>query len=181
MLDPELLKSPTVAPRRRILVVDDEVGVLAALKRTLRKENYDVEIDHDAKQALERLKKEKFDMVISDHLMPEMTGLEFMKLVRLRHPDAMRIMLTGHADMQTVIGAINQGEIYRFLVKPWDDVELRVTVSLAFEQQDLERDNRRLLTLVRYYRDIFQRLENSHPGITHVDRDERGVIVLGHT
>jgi two-component system, probable response regulator PhcQ len=163
---------------RRILIVDDEENVCHALRRSLRKEGYELFFGHEPAQGLEVLKKEKVDMVISDHLMPNMTGLEFLKLVRNRYPDVMRIMLTGHADMQTAIDAINQGNIYRFLTKPWDDTELKVTLFLAFEQLDLERENRRLLAMVRRQYDLLKSLEKENTGISTVVRDAEGYILL---
>ena len=107
-----------------------------------------------------------------------MTGLEFLKLVRDRHPDTVRLMLTGHADMQTAINAINQGEIYRFLTKPWDDTELKVTLYLAFEQLELERENRGLLATVRRQHELIKSLEHDHPGIGHLVRDADGAILI---
>jgi two-component system, probable response regulator PhcQ len=90
----------------------------------------------------------------------------------------MRLMLTGHADMQTAIDAINHGEIYRFLTKPWDDTELKVTLHLALEQLDLERENRRLLAMVRQHEDLLRNLERKHPGICSIIRDETGAILI---
>jgi DNA-binding NtrC family response regulator len=118
------------------------------------------------------------DLVLSDHLMPEMTGLEFLKLVRDRHPDSVRLMLTGHADMQTAIDAINHGEIYRFLTKPWDDTEIKVTLHLAFEQLDLERENRRLLATVRRQQGLLERIEREHPALRTLVRDAAGAILI---
>jgi DNA-binding NtrC family response regulator len=165
-------------PPRRILIVDDEENVCHALKRSLRKEGYELFFGHEPAEGLEVLKKQPVDMVISDHLMPNMTGLEFLKLVRDRYPDCMRLMLTGHADMQTAIDAINQGNIYRFLTKPWDDTDLKVTLFLAFEQMDLERENRRLLSMVRRQYDLIKAIEKDHPGIGHVVRDAEGYVLL---
>ena len=88
---------------RRILVVDDEQNVVNALRRTLRREGFEVHSAIRADEALRMLPQVQPDLVISDHLMPLMTGLEFLKKVRLRAPDCVRIMLTGHADMQTAI------------------------------------------------------------------------------
>lgn len=163
---------------RIILVVDDEENVCRALRRTLRQEGYHVVTANDPARALELLKVTKVDMVISDHLMPNMTGLEFLKIVHDRHPDCMRIMLTGHADMQTAIDAINQGEIYRFLTKPWDDTELKVTIHLAFEQLELMRENRRLLTAVRRQYDLIKSLEREYPGIGKLVKDSDGAIII---
>ncbi len=166
---------------RKILIVDDEENVCNALRRSLRKEGYELQFANEPAQALEILKTNRFDLVLSDHLMPNMTGLEFLKLVRDRYPDSMRMMLTGHADMQTAIDAINHGEIYRFLTKPWDDTELKVTLYLAFEQLDLERENRRLLATVRRQNDLLKSLERDYPGIGEIVRDADGAIVLDNT
>jgi two-component system probable response regulator PhcQ len=170
----------TAAPRK-ILVVDDEQNVVNALRRTLRREGYEIFTATAPAEALAMLPTLQADLVISDHLMPNMTGLDFLKRVRTRFPDAMRIMLTGHADMQTAIEAINQGEIYRFLTKPWDDSELKVVLHLAFEQLDLERENRRLLALVRAQGEVLAGLETRHPGISSIVRDASGAIVLDPT
>jgi DNA-binding NtrC family response regulator len=171
-------KNPMTAPARRILVVDDEENVCKALRRTLKREGYDVTTDGSPPEALEILKTQRFDLVMSDHLMPNMTGLEFLKLVHDRYPDSVRIMLTGHADIETAIAAINQGEIYRFLTKPWDDAELKVTLFLAFERLDLERQNRQLLATVRRQHDLIQSLEAQYPGISRVERDADGAILI---
>jgi len=169
--------SDTPKPRR-ILVVDDEENVCRALKRCLRREGYDLFFATNPQEALELLKTTTVDAVLSDHLMPNMTGLEFLKMVRNRYPDCLRIMLTGHADMQTAIDAINQGEIYRFLTKPWDDTELKVTLFIGFEQLDLERENRRLLAMVRRQADLIRSLETEFPGIGKVLRDSDGAIMI---
>ncbi len=165
-------------PTRRILIVDDEENVCNALRRSLRKEGYEMFFAHEPSDGLELMKHTPIDLVLSDHLMPNMTGLEFLKLVHDRYPDCVRMMLTGHADMQTAISAINQGEIYRFLTKPWDDTELKVTLFLAFEQLDLQRENRRLLATVRRQHDLIQELEREYPGIGAISRDEDGAIII---
>ena len=166
---------------RIILVVDDEENVCRALRRTLRQEGYHVITANEPAKALELLKVTKVDMVISDHLMPNMTGLELLKMVRDRHPDCMRLMLTGHADMDTAVKAINQGEIYRFLSKPWDDTELKVTLHLAFEELDIARENRRILAAARRQYSLLQMLESRFPGIATVVRHASGAILLEDT
>jgi len=107
-----------------------------------------------------------------------MTGLELLKTVRNLYPKVMRIILTGHADLETAIGAINQGEIYRFLTKPWDDVDLKVTLHLAVEHLDLERENQKLLDTVRRQSSFIRRLEDTYPGIAEVRRDADGAILI---
>jgi two-component system probable response regulator PhcQ len=165
-------------PTRRILVVDDEVNICNALRRSLRKEGYEILTANEPAQGLEILKTEKVDLVLSDHMMPNMTGLEFLTLVRDRHPDTVRILLTGHADMDTAIKAINDGQVYRFLTKPWDDTELKVTIYLAFEHLDLAREHRQLLTTVRRQANLISDLEKQYPGIGVLRRNVEGAILI---
>lgn len=164
---------------RQILIVDDEENVRNALRRALRKEGYTLHFADGPQAALELMRTTPVDLVISDHMMPGMSGIDFLTIVRDRWPDVMRLMVTGHADLETAIKAINHGEMYRFLTKPWDDVELKVTLFLAFERQDLERENRRLLSQVRLQQNLLSSLEREHPGILAVKRDADGGIVLG--
>lgn len=98
--------------------------------------------------------------------------------VRDLYPDCTRVLLTRHADMETAIRAINDGQVYRFLTKPWDDVELKVTLYLAFEHLDLEREHRRLLATVRRQADLITSLEEQYPGIGAIHRDAEGAILL---
>ncbi|RMG17525.1 MAG: response regulator [Deltaproteobacteria bacterium] len=161
-----------------LMIVDDEDNVRSALRRTLRRERYELVFAASGDEALQKLEEQPVDLIISDHLMPGMTGLELLKSVRNLYPDIMRIILTGHADLETAISAINQGEIYRFLTKPWDDLELKVTLQLALEHLDLERENRRLLSTVRRQSEFISRLEETYPGIAEVRRDSDGAIVI---
>ena len=149
------MSSEPAVKTRRILLVDDEQHVTRALERALKREGYTVTACNDPAQALALLKTESFDVVISDHLMPGMTGLEFTKLVRDRYPDMLRLMLTGQSDTDVVISAINQGEIYRFVKKPWDDLELKVTLGFAFDHLETQRENRRVAAGVRRLHSIF--------------------------
>jgi type II secretory ATPase GspE/PulE/Tfp pilus assembly ATPase PilB-like protein/DNA-binding NarL/FixJ family response regulator len=129
------------APRYRLLIVDDEPGVLAALRRTFRQEAFEVGTAANADEALKALADGTFQVVISDYLMPGMNGADFLKQVKSLYPETIRIMLTGHADTGAVMGAINEGAVYKFILKPWNDDDLRITVGLALEQFDLKRKN----------------------------------------
>jgi type II secretory ATPase GspE/PulE/Tfp pilus assembly ATPase PilB-like protein/DNA-binding response OmpR family regulator len=137
--------TPTPAGRYRLLIVDDEPGVLNALTRAFRQENYEIATAADGAQGLQHLAEATTHLVISDFLMPGMNGAQFLRAVRDRSPDTIRIMLTGHADTDAVMGAINEGAVYKFILKPWDDNDLRITVALALEQFDLVQRNRRLV------------------------------------
>jgi DNA-binding NtrC family response regulator len=143
-----------------ILVVDDEPGVREGLTLSLRPGGYRVLEAGSGEEALSLLRAEPVDVVVSDHVMPGMTGLELLARIRDRFPDTARIMLTGHADLATAVRAINEGEIYRFLSKPCDRMELQVTVHLALERLELERENRRLLAVVRSRPELAAELES---------------------
>jgi type II secretory ATPase GspE/PulE/Tfp pilus assembly ATPase PilB-like protein/FixJ family two-component response regulator len=132
------------APRYRLLIVDDEPSVVKALLRVFRQENYDALGAANADEALARMREAPAQVVISDYLMPGMNGAELLKKIKALYPDSIRIMLTGHADTGAVMGAINEGAVYKFILKPWNDDDLRVTVALALEQADLMRRNQAL-------------------------------------
>lgn len=127
-----------------ILVVDDEEIVLVALYETLRREHYEVVTTSDPATALAELKKNEFSVIITDQRMPRLTGLELLAQARQIQPNATRILITAVLSLDTVIDAINKGEIYRFVVKPWLREELLVTVKNAVQRYDLIRQNARL-------------------------------------
>lgn len=130
--------------KRRILCVDDEPNILSSLRRLFRSKGYDVIIANSGQEGLATLETEKVDLVISDMRMPIMDGAAFLEKVRARWPDLIRILLTGYADMQSTIDAINRGEIYRYITKPWDDNDIALVVKEALERKDLEREKNRL-------------------------------------
>jgi len=128
----------------QLLLVDDEAAVLKSLTRCFRKENYNISTCTQPQAALKMLDENNFHLVISDFMMPKMNGAEFLRAVRKKHPNIIRIMLTGHADTQAVMTAINNGAVYKFILKPWNDDDLRVTVALALEQYELQVRNKAL-------------------------------------
>jgi len=138
------ISKPTQRSPYRLLLVDDEPNVLSALTRAFRQENYDILTANNADEALEIVAAQSVHLVISDFKMPGMNGAELLRRLKDSHPETIRIMLTGHADTNAVMGAINDGAVYKFILKPWDDDDLRVTVALALEQYDLILKNRQL-------------------------------------
>ncbi len=122
---------------KRILVVDDEEIVRIALRETLRREHYGVTACASPDEGLQALKNEAFAVIISDYQMPGMTGLDFLAHAKQLQPDATRILITAVLSLDTVIEAINKGEIYRFVVKPWIREELLATVRNAVQRHDL--------------------------------------------
>lgn len=127
-----------------ILIVDDEEVVLVSLRDTLAREGYQIVTAPNAVEALKHLKEQIFSVVITDQQMPMLTGLEFLSQVKQMQPDATRILITAVLNLSTVIDAINKGEIYRFIVKPWLREELLVTVKNAVQRYELICKNQML-------------------------------------
>lgn len=161
-----------------ILIVDDEPGVRSALKRALSDEGCTVHTAESGPEGLRILDREPVKVVLSDERMPDMAGSEFLGIVRDRHPYTVRIVLTGQANVESAMRAINSGEIYRYLTKPWDDNDLCLTVRSAFEKYDLEAENRRLLQTVKRQALDIRLLEKNYPGISTLDRDGSGSLVI---
>ncbi len=132
-----------------ILLVDDEENILTALLRLLRKENYRILTALSGEQGLKLLKETEVQLVVSDQRMPGMSGIELLRAIRKESPDTIRIMLTGYSDLKVAEEAINKGEVYRFLTKPWNDEDLKAAIRQGLECYDLEEKNKELLELTR--------------------------------
>src|SRR5471032_3066624 len=130
-----------------LLCVDDEPNILSALRRLFRARGYRVLLAESGAQGLQILEQEAVDLVISDMRMPEMDGARFLAQVRQRWPDTLRLLLTGYSDIQSIQDAINCGEIYRYITKPWDDNHMLLLVRHALERRALEQDKQRLEAL----------------------------------
>ena len=164
--------------QKNVLFVDDEANVLNALRRSLRKEEFQVYFALGPEEAMEVFKENDIDVVVSDHLMPSMDGLTFPKMVKNLYPRTIRVLLTGHADLQMAIQAINEGEVFRFLTKPWNDLELKMTLKHIFDYLELRRENQLLLDTVQKQQNLIEKMEDDHPGIFDVKRDRSGTIIL---
>jgi DNA-binding NtrC family response regulator len=127
-----------------LLVVDDEGEILYSLRSLLRKE-YDFHAAQSGYEALRVLERTPIQVVMADQRMPEMTGVDFLAQLRGRYPDVTRILLTGYADLPAVIAAINQGQVFRYITKPWDADALRLTLREAVAQHDQLAERRRLM------------------------------------
>ncbi|CAD5374362.1 Response regulator receiver domain-containing protein [Rubrivivax sp. A210] len=178
----------------RVLLVDDEPGVLRALRRVLslvpcRFDGIDFQLQVDMaespERALELVHSRAYDLVLSDYRMPGMDGVALLKAVREIQPDAARMILSGYADLNGVLAAINEAQIVRFLCKPWSDYELVAAMGQALAYRAVLLDNRRMADLLRlqshkltpqdYER---RRLEEAEPGITQVRWAEDGSVLL---
>lgn len=130
--------------RHVVLCVDDEENILHSLKRLLRREGYGLLTASSGKEGLQLLMENDVHLVISDQRMPEMAGTEFLALVKERHPDVIRICLTGYTDVDSITESINKGHIYKFFLKPWNDQSLKLEIKQALDQYDLIKANRDL-------------------------------------
>jgi len=128
----------------KILCVDDEENVLRALKRLFFDDDYEIITAASGNEGLRILEKEDAQIVISDYRMPEMSGVDFLREVCRRRPETVRIVLSGYADIASIVSAINEGQIYKFIPKPWNDAELKVTVANAVERYFLYKRNNEL-------------------------------------
>lgn len=124
-----------------LLLVDDEENILAALRRLLRRDGYRILSATSGTEGLQLLETYPVDVIISDQRMPQMTGVEFLRKAKTSFPDTIRIVLSGYTELQSIIDAVNEGAVYKFLTKPWDDDLLRGHVQEAFRQKKLADEN----------------------------------------
>jgi len=129
----------------RILAVDDEPFVLDVIKRLLNEDHYEVYTATSAIEGLSLMRVFPIQIVISDYRMPEMNGVEFLREVCRLWPDTIRIVLSGYADIQAVIAAINEGQVYKFMAKPWNNEDLRITIVNAIDRYRLLQENMQLM------------------------------------
>jgi diguanylate cyclase (GGDEF)-like protein/PAS domain S-box-containing protein len=142
--DGELEKKP-----RTLLLVDDEENILTSLRRLLRTDGYRILIARSGNEGLELLAQNEVDVILSDQRMPGMTGVEFLRRVKTIHPNTVRMVLSGYTELQSITDAINEGSIYKFLTKPWEDGLLRANIEEAFRYKELTDENLVLQTEVQ--------------------------------
>ena len=127
-----------------LLLVDDEAHVLSSLKRLFRPDGYRILTAQSGAEGLTLLGQQAVDVILSDQRMPGMTGVDFLRQAKQLCPDAVRMTLSGYAEMQSIIDAVNEGAVVKFLTKPWEDERLRAHIAEAFRHKALGDDNRRL-------------------------------------
>jgi diguanylate cyclase (GGDEF)-like protein len=133
---------------RTLLLVDDEPNIVSALRRLFRREGYRIVTAGSGAEGLQRMAEYEVDVVLSDQRMPGMTGVEFLRRAKELYPDTVRMVLSGYTELQSITDAVNEGAIYRFLTKPWDDERLIVHVQEAFAHKELADENKRLASEV---------------------------------
>ncbi|MDC8760089.1 HD domain-containing phosphohydrolase [Janthinobacterium fluminis] len=153
--------APAAPPPLTLLCVDDEPNILSSLRRLFRAKGYRVLTAEGGAAGLQVLETELVDLVISDMRMPEMDGAQFLAQVRQRWPDVIRLLLTGYSDIQSILDAINCGEIYRYITKPWDDNDIALVVRHALERRVLEQEKLRLEKLTQQQNEALKTLNQS--------------------
>ncbi|OIN93531.1 MAG: two-component system response regulator [Comamonadaceae bacterium CG1_02_60_18] len=144
-----------------MLCVDDEPSILSALRRLFRANGLTIQVATSGAEGLDLLEQQPFDVVVSDMRMPQMDGVAFLEQVRQRWPDTLRLLLTGYADVNAIMGAINRGEIYRYIAKPWDDNDMVLIVRGALQQFAMAQEQKRLQTVVAEQNEALKQLNQS--------------------
>jgi CheY-like chemotaxis protein len=148
-----------------VLIVDDEPKIYHALRRALHREPYDILYAASGTEALRTLSERPVDVVVADQNMPEMQGSVLLARVRQQYPDVVRMMLTGDARLETVMAAVNKGEIYRFFTKPCNEAELIISLRDALQMRALKFEAARLLETVKKQNAQLQSLQSGHGGV----------------
>jgi two-component system, probable response regulator PhcQ len=171
-----------------ILLVDDEPHVLAALQRVLRLPLRDlarVELFSDPRLALARVREHAFDVVVSDFRMPQQDGVAFLREVREVQPRAVPMIVSGSADVATLVRAVNDAQVFRYILKPWSDGELVGSVKAALAHAQASKEEALLADAMRVREGRLpaleaerRRLESEEPGLTHVDWGPNGEVLM---
>lgn len=154
-----------------VLALDDEENILNSLKRLFLNEPYNVATTSNAKEAMEIVTREEIKVVLSDYRMPDMSGVEFLGKVKMKKPDVLRILFTGFADIAAAEEAINEGEVYRFISKPWNTEELKTTIRQAIEHYDLVLENRNYLKTTEKKNEELEVLNKKLKGMYEIQKE----------
>jgi two-component system probable response regulator PhcQ len=168
----------TVRRDSAILLVDDEPHVTDALSRHFTKRGFRVLKATSAAEAFQILESRRIDVVVSDERMPGEPGSAFLARVRERFPNTIRIILSGQASLDAAVRAINEGEVYRFFLKPCNPTDLIFTIQQALDHQRLEERCRELLHAYRHQAAVLDVLEQHHPNLLAVELDDSGAVVV---
>lgn len=154
-----------MSQEQRVLIVDDEEDARESLKRVIERAGFCCTAVESAEEGLRVMKDWPPHIVVSDHDMPGMNGVEFLSAVGTRSPNAVRILLTGRADFETSMGAINSAHVYRYLNKPCRSSELLMVLHFAWESVEMEQENRRLRALARQQQALLNELQRRVPDV----------------
>ncbi len=175
-------------PIYSILYIDDEENNLTSFKSTFRRD-YHIHVASSGQEGLEIMEKHNIQLVITDQRMPDMTGIEFLEKIVPLYPDCMRMILTGFSDMEAIIQAINKGNIYRYVSKPWNREDLKITIDSALEVYNLKSQNKHLIQdlqeanrnleqkVMQRTRQLEQQRQNITDSIKYASRIQRALML----
>ena len=174
---------------RRFLLVDDEVAILNSLQRAIRRmpggDNIEFELFSNPLDAINRCGLAQFDLVISDYRMPQMVGVDFLRIVKEMQPNTTRMLLSASTEFETIMSAVNEAQVFKYLVKPWVNSELQEQIQLALEHHDklvedqlLANSKRQELHPLTSEEKEIILLEAEEPGITKVNWGPDGSVIL---
>lgn len=169
----------------RIQLVDDEPNILNSLRRLLKPQGWQVDTYSKVEEALGGLLEHEYAVIVSDYQMPTADGVTYLQFAKQKQPHAIRLVLSAYGDRESMIKAINQAEVYRYLSKPWDDYEVVAAIKSGIDLYQLQKENQRLReendiqkALIKAREQELLRLESDNPGITRVRRDNDGSVLL---
>lgn len=169
----------------RIQLVDDEPNILNSLRRLLKPQGWKIDTFDKVEDALGALLKHEYAVIVSDYQMPTADGVTYLQFAKQKQPNTIRLVLSAYGDRESMIKAINQAEVYRYLSKPWDDYEVVAAIKSAIDLYQLQKENQRLREENDVHRakitareEELLRLEMENPGITRVSRDADGSVLL---
>lgn len=169
----------------RIQLVDDEPNILSSLRRLLKPQGWQVDTFNRVEDALGGLLEHEYAVIVSDYQMPTADGVTYLQFAKQQQPHAIRLVLSAYGDRESMIKAINQAEVYRYLSKPWDDYEVVAAIKSAIDLYQLQKENQRLReendaqrAMIKAREEELLRLESDNPGITRVRRDADGSVLL---
>lgn len=165
--------------RHKILIVDDEQNILNSLSRILAEEGREILTANTAEDGLEILKStDEVSVVISDNRLPGMSGVDFLARVRQLYPDNVRIIITGYADLESSIAAINKGQVYRYVLKPWENEDFKMMVKYALDFYQVIRENRILLRIIRQQVERLKNLKDKYPQILESEIKKSSLYII---
>ncbi|OQX85623.1 MAG: hypothetical protein B6D55_07135 [Candidatus Omnitrophica bacterium 4484_70.2] len=159
--------------RHKILIVDDEPHILSLLKKILEEGNREVLTAKSAEEAWQLLKeKGEVGVIICDHRLPNMSGVDFLVKVKRLYPDTIRILVTGYPEISTAVEAINKAHIWRYILKPIDVDNLKILIKQAFEYYRILKENRLLLKIARQQKEWIEAMKKEFPEIINQKLNE---------
>lgn len=155
-----------------VLMVDDEPLILSSMRRLFRNERFELLTANSGQEALEIVAARPVQVVVTDNIMPNMTGVELIKRIRDIAPNTIRMIISGQSQLDSVLEAVNEGEAFRFILKPWNDIDLKATINIALAHYQLRESHDRLIEELRRKGEILDRIAEQYPDIlASVTRD----------